>query len=290
MKNIKSYLSIIVIVLTMGYVCYISNFNPLRLGNDSGFDTSYGGGGGSSYSGTGYSSYDRDYSSGGGSSGELSNEAKIIILVIFICIVLSVVLNVIFRKKKGTSSKSSYREMTEEEVRTIIPDFNLKEFLDDRLNDFIEIQEAWQNFDYNKLREKTSATLFSQYSMQLDSLKVKNQQNIMSDFNKMDEIVLNVKDENNKYIIEVGLVISFKDYIVQDGKVVRGDKDATIIQKYKLKFIKSKEDKYEFCPRCGAKLNDDASQTCPYCRTIISRVSTKWVMSEKTSIEQETIY
>ena len=298
MKNIKSYISIIIIVLSIGYICFVTNINPISLGNDSGFDTSYDYGG--SYGGYDYSSYDYDtstdrYHSNGSGSSTHRQEISLGegLIIVGITLTLVVVMTILLNKsnKKGSSSKkSSYRELSEEDIRKIIPDFNLKEFLEDRYNDFIDIQYAWQNFDNKVLMNKLSGTLYNQYSMQLDTLKVKHQQNIMSDFVKNDIIVISAKEENGKYIVEVGLVVAFKDYIVENDKVVRGSKDATIVQKYKLKFIKSKEEQYEFCPSCGAKLNDNDRQVCGYCHTTIYKGATKWVMSEKTSIEQETIF
>lgn len=290
MKKIKCLMSIIVLVFVTGYVVAFGNFNILNLRNDSGFDTSYDSGGGGSWD-SGGSSWDHDSSSSSSSSGEpMSDSARFaIIIFIFIMIVISI-LSTIYANKNNPKKRSITKELTEEDIQKIIPNFNLKEFLEDRLNDFIKIQYAWQEFDYGKLREKLTDSLYNQYVMQLDTLKVKNQKNIMSDFKKIDEVVTNVKEENGKYIVEIGLLISFKDYIEENGKVVRGDNNATIIQKYKLKFICAKEEQFEYCPNCGAKLNNTASQTCEYCRTTISRVSTNWVLCEKKSIEQETLY
>ena len=287
MKSIKGYLSIIIVVLSIGYVCYITGIRPVMIGNDSGFDTSYGGGG-SSYSSSDYSSHD-SYDSDG-ETGDVSPVGVAVIVGIFALIMFFSITSTISKNKHSNKSSSSYKELSEEEIRKIIPDFNLQQFLNDRLQDFIDIQVAWQNFDDKVLMEKLSGTLYNQYKMQLDTLKIRHQQNIMSDFKKNDMIVLSAKEENNKYIVEVGLVIAFKDYIVENGEVVRGDKDATIVQKYKLKFIKSIEEQYEFCPSCGAKLNDNNRQVCGYCHSTIYRVSTKWVMSEKTSLEQDTLY
>jgi ribosomal protein S27AE len=290
MKNIKGYLSIIIIVLSIGYVCYTTGIRPVMIGNDSGFDTSYDGGGGGSYSSSDYSSHD-SYDSNGETGGDISPVGVAVIIGIMSLIILFSITQTISKNKHSKKTHTTgYKELSEEEIRKVIPDFNLQQFLDDRLQDFIDIQYAWQNFDDKVLMEKLSGTLYNQYKMQLDTLKVKHQQNIMSDFTKNDMIVLSAKEENGKYIVEVGLVIAFKDYIVENGVVVRGDKDATIVQKYKLKFIKSKEEQYEFCPNCGAKLNDNNRQVCGYCHSTIYRVSTKWVMSEKTSLEQETLY
>lgn len=47
---------------------------------------------------------------------------------------------------------------------------------------YYDIQMAWMDFDYDVLKTLVTDELFHMYKNQLETLKMKNQQNIMSNF------------------------------------------------------------------------------------------------------------
>ena len=141
------------------------------------------------------------------------------------------------------------------------------------------------NFDYDLLKDKLTNELYNQYSMQLEGLKLKNQQNIMSDFKYIKSDITNIINENNIIEVTTELSVSFYDYVQENGKVVRGNKNKKIIIQYEIKYASSKivQDK---CPACGADINNVSSGNCPYCKCKIIKVPSKWVMSKKRSLNQ----
>ena len=58
-----------------------------------------------------------------------------------------------------------------------------------------------------------------------------------------------------------------------------------IVEKVKFNTL----DKDYKCPNCGAEINDDNSTTCEYCRAIITRNTSKWVLSKKKSLNQRQL-
>jgi hypothetical protein len=301
MKKIKGYISIIVLILAIGYVGYSTGLKPVNVKNDSGFDTSYSGGGSSSHSSSYHSSSRSHSSSGSGEYRPLTPEEKRIMIicmsifgvffvgfVVFVAYIVGKECKATERKNKLGTNVDHENELSEDKIRETIPDFELQKFLDDRLQDFIDIQKSWQEFDYEKLRELLTDSLYNQYKMQLESLKERNQKNIMDNFNFKDSVVTSVEELNGKYTICMELSISFNDYIEENGNVVRGCKTDIITHRYSLVFVSSKYDEFEYCPNCGAKLSNAASQKCEYCHSTISRVSTRWVMSDKHSLFQTT--
>ena len=141
------------------------------------------------------------------------------------------------------------------------------------------------NFNYEGLKESLTDELYNQYIMQLDSLKVKNEKNIMKNFTLQHSSVINVREENGTLIVDVEMIVSFIDYIEQNGKAVRGSKGEKVHQQYVMTFVMVPKP-VNYCPNCGAQLEDSASQVCPYCRSNITRVGNKWVLSKKQSIRQ----
>lgn len=46
-----------------------------------------------------------------------------------------------------------------------------------------QLQVAWMNFDYDKIKELVSDEMYNMYVNQLETLKVKNQKNMMEEIN-----------------------------------------------------------------------------------------------------------
>ncbi len=283
MKKINIFLITILFVIGI-----ILNINPKIVKADSGFDTSY----------DSSSSFDWGSSSDWGSSFDWSSSGDSdlsdggIVFVIFFVVII-VILLILVSNKQFTASNlpdnifgtDDSNDVPDEEIKKIIPDFNREKFLKERFNDYVTIQNAWMNFDYDTLRSVLTDELYNQYAMQLDTLKVKNQKNVMSDFEYRGAKITEVNCENNQITIKMEMTVSFYDYIEQNGNVVRGNSNVKVTQYYEISFVCSMN-QLDNCPNCGAKLEGNASNKCEYCGSIVSGLSNKWVMSKKESKRQ----
>lgn len=149
---------------------------------------------------------------------------------------------------------------------------------------YLQVQEAWMNFDYEKLRTLVTDELFNTYQTQLQTLELKGQKNIMKDFVLLDWKLLSANEENSIRTISTLLDVEFYDYIVDtNDKVVRGNKKEKVIMTYCLTFVE-KEEKEINCPHCGAKLEKGIT-ICPYCKTNIQGITTM-KLSKKEAIYQ----
>ncbi len=270
---------------------------------DSGFDSDYGGSSnfGSSSSDWGSSSsswssdsssydWDDDYSSSSSSSNHSSSSPEDDYIAIIMIIIIMTVFIYLMQKQSSSKMPASIDlkldhslEMSEENIKKILPDYNKKAFVDARYNDFIRVQNAWTKFDYDTLRNSLTDELYNQYEMQLETLKAAGEVNEMNDFNMQDAMVTNITDENNEITVTMEFIIGFYDYITKDGKLEKGSDKKKIYQHYEMKFVCNKDSKIDVCPNCGAKLTDAASQKCEYCGSVITNISKKFVLSKKES-------
>lgn len=262
----------------------ILNINPKIVKADSGFDTSYDSSSSSDWGSSSDWSSSSDWDSSGGSIDFIGD---LIFLILFVIIAIVVSSN---KHKKSSNLINNFSidhsdEISDEEIKKIIPDFNREKFLKERFNDYVMIQNAWMNFDYDTLRSVLTDELYNQYAMQLDTLKVKNQKNVMSDFEYRGAKITEVNYENNRITIKMEMTVSFYDYIEQNGNVVRGNPNVKVTQYYEISFVCSMN-QLDNCPNCGAKLEGNASNKCEYCGSIVSGLSNKWVMSKKESKRQ----
>lgn len=308
MNNKRLKKIILVVVLTLSVAATWLYANPRDIAIDSGFDASYGGGsssGGSDYSsGDSYdpiSSNDHD-SSRDRNESRSSGILSLIILSILIVPVGALNYYIMMKevRKENLAARKRVEEMKndlearENSINAILQKYvkeeSKKEFISNRYQDYVDIQNAWMNFDYDTLKAKTTNELYNQYQMQLETLKVKGQKNVMKDFKYIDGKILNVVESNNKVIVTVEIVTKFYDYIIEEStnKVVRGNARKTITMFYRMKFVRDINiDEITHCPNCGAELKNAATTECEFCKTKITKSSSSnWLLEEKTCTSQ----
>lgn len=286
LKKVTIY-SILFLTLVVG----ANTIKITKVDADSGFDSSYDSGGsswgGSSDSWDSSSSWDSSDSSSG--SGEPASLTSLMIVVVLF-IVVFVIANEISKRKTEEKQIIKSKDMDLDLISKIDPNLNLYEFKNEAFNIYKDVQEAWMNLDDGKIRTLTTDELYNMYSMQLDTLRVKNEKNIMKEINLVTASLTNLKIENNIETATVIMTVNCYDYIVDSqNKVVRGNNKNKIEITYELTYIKSVGEKVNKCPNCGAEINDDNSTTCEYCRAIITRNTSKWVLSKKQSLNQRQL-
>ena len=147
---------------------------------------------------------------------------------------------------------------------------------------FIDVQNAWMNFDYDKLKELCSDELYNSYKKDLEVLKLKDGQNIMHHFKPLNMSIKKATRKENALEVEFYLDIKFKDYVIntKTNKVIRGSKHQTMHNKYRL--VYQKQDFYtDKCPSCGEALPAKSNTTCPSCGSTIINNTNKFVLVHK---------
>jgi len=305
MKKNDKYIIFFVVFITIGFVLICANTNPRSLADDSGFDSSWDSGGsswGSSDWGSsdwGSSSWDSDWSSSSSSSDfsllELSDHPDLLISSFIVMVVMIVVLKYItesiFYKQNEKERKEAGLPDNENAINNILkdmPDFDIEKFKEKVISSFIELQESWMNFDYEKIKTLVTDELYNTYKSQLKTLKLKHQINKMHDFDPVDCAIYSYHKDIEKYTIVVALKIIFFDYLVnEDGALIRGDRNNRLIMTYNLTYVKSIKQKANKCPNCNSPLENNNTNRCPYCNSVIISSSHDWLLSKKLSTNQE---
>ena len=272
----RIFLLFILIIISICTIFYVKA--------DSGWDSDYGGSdwGGSSYD---FGSYDSD-------SGPVSNEEFIIIMCIMIPVIIILVI-AIYRQRKNVviDNKPHLFNNTDNTRYQDISDDIYNEYFNISKNEmknkiskiFIEVQESWMNFNYDALRKLCTDELYNQYKTLLETLKLKNEQNIMSNFIVKNLTIYDIKKANDIIEVSIYLDIKFRDYVINTNtnKIVRGSKNIYFNNCYELTFIMSNNDKLINCPSCGAHVDVVSSNVCPYCKNTIVQTSDELVLSKK---------
>ena len=272
MKKNKWIIVIIAFALLLTQIVYVKA--------DSGWDSSYDSGGSS------WSSSDSGWSSSSDSFGE--GNPGVIGLVIIIFIIFWIASFV--KEPNNDTPLASSSDISDEDLKKY--GINREQFEKMVYDKYVEIQEAWSNFDYDKLRTLLTDELYNSYVMQLDALQLKKEQNIMSNYELVSAKIIGLKEENGLLNVETYLNVRMYDYVVdKNKKVVRGDDKHRIDISYTVTFVKtaSQETKITKCPNCGAEIDAVVGGTCSYCRTVIVDDAKDFVMSKKTCIGQRKL-
>ena len=203
--------------------------------------------------------------------------ALIIMLILFV-VVPFLVIKVIKKSYSNinvTPKTKQYLPNTEENRKVLEECYKI----------FVDIQTAWMKFDYDKLRELTTDELYNTYYNQLQSLVLKGQKNIMSDFELVNYELVDIQENNNVITSTVELEVKFFDYIIDnESKILRGNNKKRVCMLYELTYVYN-EEAIEECPNCNAKISKE-DNICSYCKTTIPSIRGKMKLSTKKCIRQ----
>ncbi len=176
------------------------------------------------------------------------------------------------------------KKMLDERSPSLENEENLK-IAEEAYQIYYDIQNAWMNFDYDKLRTLVTDEMFNMYQAQLQTLELKGQRNVMNNFNPVKKFVVSREKSNGIETIKVLLFVNFRDYIEdKEGNLVSGYKTFDIKVSYLLTYVVA-EEKLEKCPGCGVELTGKETE-CAYCHTKFQTVGTHMRLAKKEVLSQ----
>ena len=271
-KNKKRLINVILLI---SFVLLLA----LKVRADSGYDVDFGGGG----------------SGGGGDIGGLIDLLLLLVrnpLGFVIVVIIIICLAIYYNKKDKTLHNTTAMGLTlfrhlqipDEQIQAILGNIDINQLIADRFQQFINIQTAWTTFNHDLLRTQVTDEMYNQYAMQMDTMQLKNEQNIMSDFTFFEGMITGIEKEGNKVTMTMQLITGFFDYMMANGAVARGKQDKKVVVQYELTFVKFMGHN-GICPNCGAKL--PKTNVCEYCNAVVPNSSSDWVMSKKQTLQQK---
>ena len=267
-----------------------------RVGADAGHNSSYSSGGsshssgGSSHSSGGSSHYRSSSSSSSSSSGGSASAPVVFFIVVFVIILIIILSSKKSGSGKITSNSSNYYNMkllTQEEIEALDSTIDGKELMDQVFKMFVDEQMAWMNFDYEGLRKILSDELYNNYKMQLETMEVGMEKNIMDDIVFVDGGVISIKKTDLTEEVQVKLHVRMRDYIINtaDGKPKHGDPNKVMDNNYIITLERSRRNEIQFCPNCGGELTSKASQKCKYCDAVLVKGSKEFVIVKQENVK-----
>lgn len=178
-------------------------------------------------------------------------------------------------------------------VRQVDPSFTYEGMLDRAKKVFVDIQNAWCAKNLEPVRGVMHNNLYSTTSKQvqakIDQHVTYHYENITI---KNAYLTSYVRDSEYEYVT-VYLNTEYIDYQTDDntGKIIRGDTSTMWKMRYLMKFMRSvggASAQSKFCPNCGAPLDISSSGKCEYCGSTVTTGSFDWLLSDFTTVRQDT--
>jgi len=227
----------------------------------------------------------------------------------FILLIIIIVVFLIYKKySSDMSGLEDWNPMEEGAATTYLgpldlsslkandPDFSEDQFISWVNNIFLQLQEAWQEKDWKKVRPFESDELFNTHNKQLQEYIENGTTNVIDEVGILRTAIQAYRESGDKEILEVYLKCRMKDYIVKDDnkKVVEGDPDREITMEYLLTLARKMGVKTSVtehtsvtrCPNCGASISINASGECEYCNSVVSNGDFDWVLTKLEVISQ----
>jgi hypothetical protein len=258
--------------------------------------TNYDGGGttGGTHTGTTGGTYTGTGSSVGGSS------PMGVVGTIFVIIIVIIVFAVRKGKGSGTGGSDSagslnvppLNPISQDDIISQImehdPNFASEKFLSWSKQVFVQLQEAWQERNWKKVRPFESEELFNLHKGQLDEFIKNGTINMMENVCVNEAYLYDYKTEGEYEYLTVFMQTSYNDYIIREDtkQVVKGDPNTRYDINYRARFMRSlgvttsenSNASTTKCPNCGAPVDDNAAGQCAYCDTVITNGQHDWVL------------
>ena len=170
---------------------------------------------------------------------------------------------------KSNPFTRNHKDISLYELKDYLPTYDLNKLKKEIINTFIGVQDAYDKYNYKRLKYLCTNELYNVYYEEL-----KNNE-------------LNHKKNNNNY--KINDIIIYKITSTKDCVIVHTYISVDInkiTNNYKLIFLKSKTNNITICPNCSSELKITTNiTTCPYCNSIINTIPNIFILSSKRDID-----
>ena len=319
--NKKRFARLLILLFALILCLSLGAYSLADAGNFSG--GSDWGGGGSDWGGSsdwgssdwGSSSWDSGSSWSSGStydsgsydsvgSGSLGCLGGNLFTVVIIVIVVIIVLRYL-RSGKSTGGSSVYNAAAEQPslpldtLKQKDPAFNEQILLEKVGNQYIQMQNAWQEKHWEPMRAIMTDALYNQMARQLQALIDAKQTNHVERIAVLETRIVRYAVEGDNDVLVVRISTRITDYTTDDrtGTIVGGSTTRELFMVYDWKLTRQKDKKtlaqpsvtQISCPNCGAPLDINHTGKCPYCDTVVTLSDHDWALSVIKGISQRTV-
>jgi len=215
----------------------------------------------------------------------------LVLLIIFIVVAIGAGLVLIYLK----NDESKLKEVTTSWLHKMGKDYSKEEFENTMFNQYMNIEYAKVNDDYNELKDIVSDEEYNNILLEVKKERETNTKRIVKDIKKGLVKLISFKLVNNQEVAKIWIQYSDIEYITgyredlnqEDtielkNVIISGSDNKPVFHEYVLTFVKDRSTTEKItCPNCGHEIKTLLRSKCPMCENIIVPKTGHWVYVSK---------
>lgn len=171
-----------------------------------------------------------------------------------------------------------------DELIKLDPTFTESSFKTKVDNIFVMLHVALMTDNLKRVNHFISDDVYDMFNNKLQDLNSKNERQMYDELNVKSTDIIDVKIDNDKYIITVRIVSRYMNYIVDKStnNFKRGNNTYREEKENILVFEKKRKSKIQgvvrFCPNCGHPMDINKSGYCDFCGSTYNQEDYDWVL------------
>lgn len=214
------------------------------------------------------------------------------VFVVFLVLLIFVLLLSRKSKQKVDYERKKARSVITDAIDDLEykdPNFNKEEFLQWVESIFIELQTAWTNKDYKRVKVFETNDLYDNHKARIER-DIRNKiTNRIEGIAIKDKYINHYYEEEGFEVLRLTIVANMINYIIDDNTlaVLQGSNRKAVTKWFSIDFKREKgiTDRVGMlesvnCPNCGAAVDISVSEKCEYCNSILNTSNYNWKMCE----------
>lgn len=207
---------------------------------------------------------------------------KSIITDIVLFIGIAIIVFYVGTKRKNSNINIENLKNQDCEDKLELMGLTTSEFKNQAFKIFTDTLTAYMNFDEETLKQNVTGQTYFNYLNELETLKQRNEQNILKDFEKIEIKIPAAEEDNDVTVIMAYIHIILYDYIIDTNtnKVIKGSSTSKVDKEYMVTFAKdSSNDPLVICPNCGEKIVVHENVRCEYCNAVVDYIPDRFIIT-----------
>ena len=216
----------------------------------------------------------------------LNNSKPIAVLIMilpFVIFNIGFFIYVIKEKKKFEKNKFHKDISVQNKIKNIVIINDYDELKEDIFDIYKKIQQAKNDVNLKTLRKYTTDKIYKRYVLELDQMRKFGNKRVLKDITLLSfSYGGKFKSMKLETGIKVGLHVKQIDYTfdLDTNKVLYGETKDKVIRYYNFQFIAEHSEEERICESCGAVVEDNKKETCPYCKAKLPNPKYRWLLDE----------
>lgn len=175
--------------------------------------------------------------------------------IIIVSIIVYKFLNFFIKVLTGSSIDAGEKGVKDSIIKKYIPGFNRNIFLQKRYLDYIKIENALYDFNFNELKQLLTDELYEHVEQRLSSIHDKEKKYEINNYKYCDSIIVDIFNENDKLFVKIELIYEVNYKLINGDSNLNNNSTRKVLKHVYLTFLCDKNSKWLLSEKESLKMN-----------------------------------